>query len=76
MELNQEQRLPTNIKKALSSTSNEEWKKAAEYEMQKFAELGVWEAVRLFPGVKALGCQWVFEINPGTLFDTETFRAR
>jgi hypothetical protein len=76
LKLNPDRRLPSNIKKALAGTERKQWEEAARYEMKKFTELEVWEPVKPFPGVRALGCRWVFAIKPGTQGEPETFRAR
>jgi hypothetical protein len=76
LDISADWRLPTNIRKALASENTAEWKNTAEYEMQKFTELGVWEAVTPFPGVKALGCRWLFAIKPGLPDKPEMFCAR
>lgn len=69
----EDRRLPSNIKKALVGAKGQLWKEAARYEMEKFTKLGVWEAVKLLPGVKTLGCRWVFVIKPGANDANETF---
>ena len=76
LEINPNRRLPSNIKKALAGAERNQWEEAARYEMKKFTKLEVWEPVKPFPGVKALGCRWVFAIKPGTQGGPETFRAR
>jgi hypothetical protein len=76
LELKEDRRLPSNIKKVLASEDGKLWEEAANYKMKKFTELEVWEPVKPFPGVKALGCRWVFAIKPGTQGEPETFRAR
>ena len=43
--LGQEHKIPTNIKMALSSKDSLDWQAAAEYKINKFALLGVWEQV-------------------------------
>jgi hypothetical protein len=75
-ELTPDRRLPTNIKKALIGPNQQLWREVAMYEMTKFSELGVWEPLKPFPGVKALGCRWVFAIKPGGPGESETFRAQ
>jgi hypothetical protein len=76
LELKEDRRLPSNIKKALASEDSKLWEEAEKYEMKKLTKLEVWEPVKPFPGVKALGCQWVFAIKPGTQGEPKTFRAR
>ncbi|PLW23871.1 hypothetical protein PCASD_14694 [Puccinia coronata f. sp. avenae] len=72
----QEHRLPKTIKVALSGTDSQNWKAAAEYEIEKFASLGVWEPVNPHKGSKALGARWVFTIKRKTDGSIDKFRAR
>jgi hypothetical protein len=61
--VNQEHRLPKMIKLALAGSDAQDWKVAAEYKIEKFKSLGVWELVNPYKGVKALGARWVFTIK-------------
>ncbi|PLW47343.1 hypothetical protein PCASD_02621 [Puccinia coronata f. sp. avenae] len=71
----QEHRLPKTIKVALSGTDSQNWKAAADYEIEKFASLGVWELVNPHKGSKALGAQWVFTIKRKANGSIDKFRA-
>jgi hypothetical protein len=52
-------------------------KRAAEYEVEKFKSLEVWEPIEPFQGAKALGCWWVFTIKPPDREgDPEIYQAR
>ena len=73
LEMTNNRIFPGNIKKELNSANSTEWKTAANYEMQNITALGVWEAVKPFLGVKALGCQWVFAIKPRLHKKPKTF---
>jgi hypothetical protein len=76
LELTPDRRLPNNIKKALARENQVLWEEAVKYKMKKLTKLEVWEPVKPFPGVKTLGCRWVFAIKPGALGEPENFRAR
>jgi hypothetical protein len=52
-----EQKLPKTIKSTLSGPDSASWRDAAEYEIDKFKSLKVWEPVNPYKGVKALGAQ-------------------
>jgi hypothetical protein len=68
--------IPKNIKFALKSPDGPEWRKAAEYEIDKFRTLNVWEAVNPYDGIKVLGARWVFTIKRLSDGSIEKFRAR
>ncbi|PLW18521.1 hypothetical protein PCASD_23785, partial [Puccinia coronata f. sp. avenae] len=74
--VNQEHMLPNTIKSALSGADSSSWRKAAEYELKKFESLGVWEPVRPYKGLKALGARWVFTIKRMPDGSIDKFRAR
>jgi hypothetical protein len=76
LELTQDRRLPSNIRKALAGQDSKLWEDAAKYEMKKFDKIEVWEPVKPFQGVKTLGWRWDFAIKPGTQGEPETFCAR
>jgi hypothetical protein len=68
--------LPRTIKAVLKCSEASQWKTAAVYEMDQFANLGVWEPIRPYPGMKVLGARWVFAIKhkpDGTILE---YRAR
>ncbi|PLW38596.1 hypothetical protein PCANC_16527 [Puccinia coronata f. sp. avenae] len=73
---NPEHQLPNTIKSALSGVDLLNWQEAAEYELKKFESLGVWEPVRPYKGVKALGARWVFTIKRLPDGSIDKFRAR
>ncbi|PLW35803.1 hypothetical protein PCASD_15704 [Puccinia coronata f. sp. avenae] len=74
--VNQEHMLPSTIKSALSGADSSSWRKAAEYKLKKFESLGVWEPVRPYKGLKALGARWVFTIKRMPDGSIDKFRAR
>ena len=62
---------------AIQGTDSPKWLEAANYEVNKFFDLDVWEAIDPFPGAKALGTRWVFAIKPPVdPSGEEIFRAR
>ncbi|KAI7953425.1 hypothetical protein MJO28_005972 [Puccinia striiformis f. sp. tritici] len=72
-----DQRLPSNIKRALICQEAQEWCDAAEYKVVQFQSLDVWEPVEPFKGAKVLGARWVFVIKPPEEEGgPEIFRAR
>jgi hypothetical protein len=73
---NPEHQLPNTIKSALSGVDLLNWQEAAEYKLKKFESLGVWEPVRPYKGVKALGARWVFTIKRLPDGSIDKFRAR
>jgi hypothetical protein len=68
--------LPKHIKAALAGVDSESWRTAATYEMDKFNELEVWEAIDPFKGMKVLGARWVFSIKRKPNGTIDKFRAR
>jgi hypothetical protein len=68
--------LPKTIKAALSCKDSIHWKTAAQYEIDKFQSLGVWEPVNPYNGAKALGARWVFTIKRLPNGSIDKFRAR
>jgi hypothetical protein len=68
--------IPKNIKFALKSPEGPDWKKAAEYEIDKFCTLNVWEAVNPYDGIKVLGARWVFTIKQLADGTIDKFRAK
>lgn len=58
-----EHNLPKNIKMALKSPNATEWRVAAEYEVEKFRTLEVWEPINPHNGIRVLGARWVFTIK-------------
>jgi hypothetical protein len=73
---NAEHKLPKTIKAALNGPDSSCWRDTAQYEINKFKSLKVWEPVNPYKGVKALGACWVFtfkRLPDGTI---DKFRAR
>jgi hypothetical protein len=68
--------IPKNIKFTLKSPEGPEWRKAAEYEIDKFRTLNIWEAVNPYDGIKVLGAWWVFTIKRLADGSIDKFRAR
>jgi hypothetical protein len=71
-----EHNMPKNIKIALAGPDAGEWRNAARYELDKFANLEVWEPVNPYKGVKVLGARWVFTIKRLPDGSIDKFRAR
>lgn len=58
-----EHNIPRNIKLALKAPDAAEWRLAAEYEVEKFRTLEVWEPINPYDGIHVLGARWVFTIK-------------
>jgi hypothetical protein len=52
------------------------WRTAAEYELDKFQLLGVWEPINPYKGVQVLGVRWVFTSKQHPDGTVDKFRAR
>ena len=53
--------LPNTIREALSHPS---WRSAMVEEMHVLDDNGTWNLVQLPAGKKAIGCRWIFKVNP------------
>jgi len=54
---------PKTIDEALRTPEAEEWKKAANEEMQAIEAMNAWKLVPLPEGKKPVGCKWVFKVK-------------
>lgn len=71
-----EHNLPCNIKLVLKTTDATEWRLAAEYEVNKFRTLDVWQPTNPHKGMKVLGARWVFTIKRKPNGSIDKYRAR
>jgi transposase InsO family protein len=67
---------PDSIEEALDTELSEEWKSAAESEIQSLTNNETWELTELPSGCKPLGCKWIFKIKRGSDGQVERYKAR
>ena len=67
---------PSNHREALSGVNAQGWRSAMEDELGSLAEFGVWKLVPSPPGVRAVGCKWVFAIKRDKLGQIQRLKAR
>ena len=60
-----EEQDPNSWKAAMESDSAQDWKRAAEAEINSLAKFGVWQLVPKPPDRKIVGCRWVFRTKRG-----------
>ena len=67
---------PTTVKEAMSSSECEKWKDAMEKELKSIEANEVWELVKLPKGKKTIGCKWVYKRKIGADGSVERYKAR
>lgn len=55
---------PQTIEEALASKEARHWQKAIDVEMESLTDKNVWTPIVTSPGVKPVGCRWLFQRNP------------
>ncbi|KAL1916637.1 uncharacterized protein VTP21DRAFT_5341, partial [Calcarisporiella thermophila] len=64
------------IREALQRSDADQWRKAAEHELQSLREHDAWDLVPLPPGKKAIGSRWELKIKRNVDGTVERYRAR
>jgi hypothetical protein len=67
---------PRTLRDALKRPDADLWYQAAVKEMEAHIENGTWELVKLPPGRKAIGSQWVFKVKRNADGSVERYKAR
>jgi transposase InsO family protein len=67
---------PRTLRDALKRPDANLWYQAAVKEMEAHIENGTWELVKLPPGRKAIGSQWVFKVKRNADGSVERYKAR
>jgi hypothetical protein len=67
---------PRTLRDALKCPDANLWYQAAVKEMEAHIENGTWELVKLPPGCKAIGSQWVFKVKCNANGSVEHYKAR
>ncbi|GEQ69929.1 hypothetical protein JCM33374_g3605 [Metschnikowia sp. JCM 33374] len=60
--------IPTSYQAAMKSPENIKWKQACKAEMQALEDNRTWTLIPSPPGVKLVGCRWVFTVKDGGLY--------
>jgi hypothetical protein len=66
---------PRTLRDALKRPDADLWYQAAVKEMEAHIENGTWELVKLPPGCKAIGSQWVFKVKRNADGSVECYKA-
>jgi hypothetical protein len=66
---------PRTLRDVLKCPDADLWYQAAVKEMEVHIENGTWELVKLLPGCKAIGSQWVFKVKCNTDGSVECYKA-
>jgi hypothetical protein len=67
---------PKTFREAMQRPNADLWYQAAVKEMEAHIENGTWELVKLLPGRKAIGSQWVFKVKHNANGSVERPKAR
>jgi hypothetical protein len=66
---------PRTLRDVLKCPDADLWNQAAVKEMEAHIENGTWELVKLLPGRKAIGSQWVFKVKRNANGSVERYKA-
>ncbi|GJU74008.1 putative RNA-directed DNA polymerase [Tanacetum coccineum] len=67
---------PTNCKEAMASPKDAKWKEAMKSEIQSMYDNQVWNLVDTTPGLKTVGCKWIFKKKTDMDGKVHTYKAR
>ncbi|GKC40983.1 retrotransposon protein, putative, ty1-copia subclass [Tanacetum coccineum] len=67
---------PANYKEAMASPKAAKWKEAMKSEIQSMYDNQVWNLVDTTPGLKTVGCKWIFKKKTNMDGKVHTYKAR
>ncbi|GJW77999.1 putative RNA-directed DNA polymerase [Tanacetum coccineum] len=67
---------PTNYKEAMESPGAAKWKEAMKREIQSMYDNQVWNLVDTTPGIKMVGCKWIFKKKTNMDGKVHNYKAR
>ncbi|GJU16609.1 retrotransposon protein, putative, ty1-copia subclass, partial [Tanacetum coccineum] len=67
---------PANYKEAMASPKAAKWKEAMKSEIQSMYDNQVWNLVDTTPGLKTVGCKWIFKKKTDMDGKVHTYKAR
>ncbi|GJV26979.1 putative RNA-directed DNA polymerase [Tanacetum coccineum] len=67
---------PANYKEAMASPEAAKWKEAMKSEIQSMYDNQVWNLVDTTPGLKTVGCKWIFKKKTDMDGKVHTYKAR
>ncbi|GJV42317.1 retrotransposon protein, putative, ty1-copia subclass [Tanacetum coccineum] len=67
---------PANYKEAMASPEAAKWKEAMKSEIQSMYDNQVWNLVDTTPGLKTVGCKWIFKKKTNMDGKVHTYKAR
>ncbi|GKA27957.1 putative RNA-directed DNA polymerase [Tanacetum coccineum] len=67
---------PANYKEAMASPKAAKWKEAMKSEIQSMYDNQVWNVVDTIPGLKIVGCKWIFKKKRYMDGNVHTYKAR
>ncbi|GJX81638.1 retrotransposon protein, putative, ty1-copia subclass [Tanacetum coccineum] len=67
---------PTNYKEAMASPEAAKWKEAMKSKIQSMYDNQVWNLVDTTPGLKTMGCKWIFKKKTDMDGKVHTYKAR
>ncbi|GJU39483.1 retrotransposon protein, putative, ty1-copia subclass [Tanacetum coccineum] len=67
---------PANYKEAMASPKAAKWKEAMKSEIQSMYDNQVWNLVDTTPGLKMVGCKWIFKKKTDIDGKVHTYKAR
>nr|GEU51876.1 hypothetical protein [Tanacetum cinerariifolium] len=67
---------PVNYKEAMASLEAVKWNEAIKIEIQSMYDNQVWNLVDNTPGLKTMGCKWIFKKKTGMDGKVHTYKAR
>ena len=67
---------PSSFREAMEGPDSEKWQEAMREEMQSMSDNQVWELVDPNPGLRTIGCKWIFKIKMDMEGKPLTYKAR
>ena len=67
---------PATFQQVLDSTDSDKWQEAMKEEMKSMYDNQVWSLVDQTPGIKPIGCKWVYKLKTDMDGNPQTYKAR
>ena len=67
---------PITYREAMGSPDSDKWLGAMKEEMKSMYDNQVWDLVDATPGIKVIGCKWVYKIKHDMYRNSQTYKAR